>query len=330
MDDQNPIPGLSDPTPPKAKSKRTDDAASAELDIIEVARGQMDVCVVGTSPLIYHALSEKNKRLLLVPPGPKNAAERASTLKHEPWEEYRNSMYVATGKRATRLQLPAAMFKGAMGVAARDLPGASGAQVARLISLQGDRFDLYGVPQLSMMVVRQSGMTRAPDIRTRAIVPEWACRITVNYITPILRPKSVANLLGAAGITAGIGDYRIEKRGPYGGFRLCDPTDPEFVRLMKLGRVEQDAAIHNPVPYDDETERLLSWYTTEVKRRGFTRGAGRGFPTSQVRSEPNGKTTEVPDAAVIAGAAAASSTRRGGRRNSGARAARARDTGPSD
>jgi hypothetical protein len=113
-------------------------------------------------------------------------------------------------------------------------------------------------------------MNRTPDVRSRAIVPEWACRLTVQFAKPIMREQSIANLLAAAGIMAGVGDWRIEKgAGSYGAFRLCSATDPDFVRICKIGRKQQDAAIADPECYDDETESLLSWYGVEVQRRGF-------------------------------------------------------------
>jgi hypothetical protein len=243
----------------------------SEVFVMEVMQGAMDFCVIGTSPIILNRMSEKAQRELLMPKGRKNAAEKASTLKHDPMAEFRASPYTSQGDSgATRLQLLASMFKGAMRTAALDIPGAKKAQIGRLVYIEGDRVDLFGVPKLLMSVTRSADMNRTPDVRSRAIVPEWACRIRVKFVKPIMREQSVANLLAAGGITAGVGDWRVEKgAGSYGTFQLCAPTDPEFVRICKLGRKQQDAALAKPEAYDDETESLLSWFDVEVQRRGF-------------------------------------------------------------
>lgn len=243
----------------------------SEVFVMEVMQGAMDFCVIGTSPIILNRMSEKAQRELLLPKGRKNAAEKASTLKHDPMAEFRSSPYMSLGDSgATRLQLLASMFKGAMRTAALDIPGAKKAQIGRLVYIEGDRVDLFGVPQLLMSVTRSADMNRTPDVRSRAIVPEWACRLTVKFVKPIMREQSVANLLAAGGITAGVGDWRVEKgAGSYGTFRLCASNDADFARIVKLGRKQQDASMKEPESYDDETASLLAWYGVEVQRRGF-------------------------------------------------------------
>jgi hypothetical protein len=250
-----------------AVAKKSD----SEVFVMEVMQGAMDFCVIGTSPIILNRMSEKTRGQLLLPSGRKNAAEKASTLKHDPLAEFRASAYTSTDEDSpTRLQLLASMFKGAMRTAALDLPGASKSQIGRLVYVEGDRVSLYGEPQIMLAVTRSSDINRTPDVRSRAIVREWACRITVKFVRPIIRDQSVANLLAAGGITSGIGDWRIGKgAGSYGGYRLCSEDDADFVRICKIGRAEQDAAIENPRSYDDETESLLAWHGVEVKRRGF-------------------------------------------------------------
>jgi len=75
----------------------------------------------------------------------------------------------------------------------------------------------------------------------------------------------VANLLAAAGITIGIGDWRPEKgAGNYGQFKLVDANDADFVRIVTHGgRAAQQAALDTPVAYNDETAELLTWFETE-------------------------------------------------------------------
>ncbi len=245
--------------------------SAEEISIIEVQQGRFEVCILGKSPLILNRMSEKAARELLLP-RKKTAADKAANLKHNPPEEYRASAYKSTGANdPTRLLMLSTAFKGAMRSVATDIPGAAKAQIGRLTYVAGDYVPIYGVPKLFMSITRSADMNKTPDVRTRAIVPEWACRLSVTYVKPILREKDVVNLLAAAGIMRGVGDWRPEKgAGAYGQFSLVSDMDKDFVRVVKTGgRVAQDKALADPEPYDVESAELLAWFTEEAERRGF-------------------------------------------------------------
>ena len=239
-------------------------------DILRVTTGQFECCIVGTSPLILNRMSEKAKRELLLPRGRKSAIERATTLKHNPVEEYRASAYTLSDASApTFLAMLSTSFKGALRTAALDMPGAKKSQIGRLTYIQGEMVNIYGVPRLFMSVTRSADINKTPDVRTRAIVPHWACRIVVTFVQPLMRAQAVANLLAAAGITIGVGDWRPEKgAGSYGQFRLADADDAEFLSILKGGgRAAQIEAIETPICYDDESASLLSWFDEEMTSR---------------------------------------------------------------
>ncbi len=245
-------------------------AGSTEVFVMEIHRGEVEFCVVGMSPLICRRMSEKASQELLLPKGRKNAAEKASTLKHDPLAEYRESPYTNTKDGPTRIQGLGSWFKQAMMTAALDIPGSKRAQIGRLVYVTDDRVDIYGTPQLMMSITRSADINRTPDVRTRAILPRWACVVRMSFAKPIINAQAVANLLAGGGITSGVGDWRIQKgSGSYGAYRLCAKDDPEFLSILKEGREAQDAALESPETYDDETRDLLGWYDVEVKRRGM-------------------------------------------------------------
>ena len=98
-------------------------------EIIEVKNGKIDFCILGESPMICNAMSAKVQRDLLFPPGRKTAADKASSLKHDPVAEFRRSVYYARDPNSpTRIVVKAVAFKAAMMSAAVDMPGASKAQ----------------------------------------------------------------------------------------------------------------------------------------------------------------------------------------------------------
>lgn len=249
-----------------AKQDKQD--VSTEIQIIEVQRGKITFCVLGETPLLHNCMSEKARHELLLPKGRKTNAEKQSTLKHNPVEEYRASIYRSRDTNSpTLIQHLASAFRKSMANAALDLPDVTKAEIGRLVWVEGDRVDIYGKPMIDLRIVRQAGQNRTPDVRTRCITPEWACKVTVSFTKPRITEQGVANLLAAAGFCIGVGDYRNEKgAGNYGLFRLCSADDPDFVRIMANdGRAVQEAGMETPEPYNDETEELLSWYQDAVK-----------------------------------------------------------------
>lgn len=249
-----------------AKTKSTVKSTDEQVisDVLTVKQGYVDCYIVGTSPIILNRMSQKAYRELLMPAGRKSAVQRATTLKHVPVEEYRASAYtLPTGP--TLLAVLSTAVKGALRSAALDMPGMKKAQIGRLTYLEGEYAGIYGVPRLFMSITRSADMNKTPDVRTRAIVPEWACKVRVTFVEPLIRVQAVVNLLAAAGITIGIGDWRPEKgAGNYGQFRIVNADDADFARIVKTGgRAAQQAALDTPVAYNAETAELLEWFDSE-------------------------------------------------------------------
>lgn len=273
-------------------AKKKDEA----IEILQLKEGRLEFCVLGLTPIILNRMSEKAARQLLFPAPRKNAAQRAATLKHDPLAEFRASPYVNPDPHGpTLLQFLSTAFKQAAMEAALDIPGTNKSQIKRLVWVNGERVALWGIPKLLMAIVRCADMNRTPDVRTRAIVPEWACRISVSFREPILKEQSIANLFAAAGVTPGVGDWRVGKgSGSFGQFELVSPDDKRWKKIIESGgRAAQETAMENPTPYDLETEELLAWFHDEVKRRGFEatdseppkNGARKKSPKSSTRAQ---------------------------------------------
>jgi len=245
---------------------------ASEISIMELVRGKMEFCILGLTPLILNRMSQKVWFELLAPKGRKTTVEKASTLKHDPVQEFRASPYLMPDAKApTLLGIPPTAFKGAMGTAALRTPGVKKTEIEQLVYVEGQMLPLYGLPKVFMAITRSADMNKTPDVRTRALLPEWACKLEISFAKPALREQGIANLLAAAGFIAGVGDWRQEKgSGNYGSFKLVSADDKDFVRITKnQGRVGQQKAMDNPEPYNDETSEMLAWFDVEIKRRGF-------------------------------------------------------------
>jgi hypothetical protein len=245
--------------------------AKGILEAIEVEPlrvGSMQVWLKGRKPLICNRMAAKAMRELLLPKGRKSTAERQQSLKHDPVNEFRNSMTLRAGDGPTRVMFPAPAVKGAMATAALETKGTNKTQIGRLAWVKDYSCDLYGVPELFMAVVRSADMNKTPDVRTRAIFREWCLPATIQFVKPQMSEQAIMQLLSNGGIIVGVGDFRQEKgKGNFGQFEVV--TEAECKQIIKSGGMkQQDAAIKEPKSFDAETEELLSWFKEEVRNRG--------------------------------------------------------------
>lgn len=287
--------------------KKKDEERPTEIQVTQLERGELDLCILGTSPFISNTMSFKAMTELLSPRGKLTSADKAANLKHDPLEEYRSSVCKRrpSEKGPTRVQFFSSAFHHAIADPALDLPGVgvNKTKISRLTWVVGDKVDFYGIPQLYMCSVRMADMNRTPDVRTRAIFPHWACRIRIQYAMPMVTEKSVINLLSAGGVICGVGDGRQQKGTfSFGQFAIVNKDDPDFVRIIKEGGMAaQDEALESPICYDSESEALLAWFTEDRAKRGREKDA---------RPELKEK---LPPAAVVASNGAAKGKRASGR-----------------
>lgn len=244
--------------------------AETTLSIEAAKQGRITLTLLGTTPLYYNAMSAKAKRSLLIGGGKKTAAEKKE-IKHNPEEEFRDSVYkMLTGD--TLLGFPAPAVKGAMATAALETAGITKTSVQRLIFLPEQKIRVWGKPQLKMDVVRSADMNRTPDVRTRAFLPQWCAEVDIAFVTPTLSKTSIISLLINAGMLVGIGDFRQEKgRGSYGTFSVHPEGGGEMADMIneikKQGRMVQTHAMEVPEMADAETEELYEMLVEERERR---------------------------------------------------------------
>jgi len=250
-----------------------------EISTININTGRATFYILGQSPLVYAAMSQKVIQELIWPGGPKTKAERATTLKHNPIEEFRDSTYRRrdSEKGPTRFLLKASMFKAALADVALRVPGATKTEMKQLVWVEddhgGDYIDVYGVPQIGSFIVRNQGMNRTPDVHTKAVLPEWCCKINIRYTIPHLSADTVGSLLGYAGFLNGVGDFRPQRGGNHGKWEPVGEDNKQFAALVKNGGMAaQDRAMKKPGAFDLETETLLKWFDDKLAKtdRGTT------------------------------------------------------------
>lgn len=244
-------------------------AEPTTLIIDALKQGRVTMRIIGSTPMYYNAMSVKAKRSLLIGGGKKTASEKKE-IKHDPENEFRDSVY-KTRTGPTLLAFPAAGIKNGMATAALVTDGVKKTDVQRLIFLPQEKISIWGKPFLRMDVVRSADMNRTPDIRTRAFLPRWCAEIDIAFVTPNLSVHSIGSLLNNAGLVSGLGDFRQEKgKGSYGTFRLVSTEEDEALwedLTQNEAREVQEAALAEPETHDDETRELWAMLRQERMRR---------------------------------------------------------------
>jgi len=245
--------------------------ASATMEIHALKQGRIKLRMIGQTPMYFNSMGAKAWRDLLVGGGKKTAAEKKN-IKHNPEQEFRDSVYKkSTGD--THLCFPAAGVKGAMATAAIETDGIKKTNVQRLIFLPESQIQIWGKPYLKMDIVRSADMNKTPDVRTRAYLPNWCAEVDIKFVTPTLSAFSIVSLLQNAGTIIGIGDFRQEKgRGSYGTFSVASSEDMGDQQeiwddITQEAREVQELAMEHPECADDQTRELMQFIQEERLRR---------------------------------------------------------------
>jgi hypothetical protein len=256
-----------------AKGKTTE-----HFEVSEIQQEEAIFNILGATPMIMNRFSFKARQELLIPKGKQSRATLESKMKHDPLAEFRGGLYLNRDKTSpTRFHVPNSAFHRAIAAAGSDMPGAAKAQLNRLASIVDLSIDLYGVPNLYMSMVRNSDMNRTPDVRTRPIFPEWACSVTVRWTLPNITRRTITNLFTGAGLIIGIGDWRPQKGGTHGRFKIVSDKDRDFARIVKEQGVKaQQAAYDKPAMHDEDTEELMAWFEQEMITRERTSESSKG------------------------------------------------------
>jgi len=241
--------------------------------VTALKHGEITLRLVGATPFYYNSMSLKAKRDLLIGGAKKTTAQRRE-IKHNPEQEFRDSVYKKSyGK--THLYFPPAAIKQAMATAAIETKGVAKTNVQRLIFLPDLEMEIYGRPYLKIDTVRMADINKTPDMRTRAYLKEWCAEVKINFVMPTLTATDVFTLLQNAGTIIGLGDFRQEKgRGAYGcftvtgeGFGNWKEHKADWNRITKQGMEEQKYAMDYPEYADDQTAELMGFLEEERSRR---------------------------------------------------------------
>jgi hypothetical protein len=201
------------PTTPKTKA-----VSLARIDI-----RRFSVEIVGTAPLIMHRWSTKQKQQMLK----KQMQETTTRTPKDPLECYESSKYVLPDKNGnlTIPCFPASAFKLCAVRGGKPLKMVMTDSLASFFvtGVYSPRDGREMVPIRGKFSMREDMVRlddKTADIRFRAQIVDWAATLQIEYNAAAVSPEQIINALNSGGFGTGVGEWRVEKKGEAGRFRV--------------------------------------------------------------------------------------------------------------
>lgn len=190
------------------------------VEVVEFSIRQVTIPIVGISPLIIHAWSEKSKKMIA-----DKQAGKAKNKKHEirdPKAEFEAAKHISKSgwEGIPAAAIKAAMIRGAkmVGMVMKDT------QAAFFVNADCEKTQLvqiHGKSKMRMDMVRV-GMGAA-DIRYRPEYLDWYCELNIDFNEGLISIDQLHQIVKAAGYGNGLGEMRPEKgKFNYGRFKLTN------------------------------------------------------------------------------------------------------------
>jgi len=197
------------------------------INIDRIAAETMRVPIIGTTPLVVHRFSEKAKRQML------DAMQGRKTpkLAKDPQAEYEAAFYKFDDGG---YGFPVTAFKQATVGGARFYSGVTMRELKQYMFFRGEigvdgqsLARIEGEPRMREDVVRVG--RGGTDLRYRPEFMEWRTELLVTYVTSSLTRQSVLSLIDAGGMGVGVGEWRPERDGDFGTYRIDPDRSVEVV-----------------------------------------------------------------------------------------------------
>lgn len=209
---------------------------------------QFRLWIVGDTPLITHAWSEKAKRQMLEKQEGKTKKGREAKI---PENDFLESLYPMGEKGA--YGFPAMGLKNAIVSAAHKDKNIPKTLAQSSLFIHGDMTRLMpgkagaicdmplvriwaGAPEMREDMVKiGSGLNKVANLSYRGQFTFWAMEIRGNFNPYILNQDKLARIISDAGIESGLGEWRNEKRGIFGSFHIATPEEAHEWKQFSRG-----------------------------------------------------------------------------------------------
>jgi|TARA_R110000787_G_scaffold39498_1_gene98936 hypothetical protein len=193
------------------------------IEIHPVKQKVVELGIEGRSGLICHAYSEKTRKQMQDKHAGKKVAVKRE--KRVPEDEYEACFYkLEDGTYG----FPCTAFKQSAIRAAKMIDGINMTDARQMFFILPDGRDItrgiacvriHGEPFMRTDEVK---VQQSMDLRYRPEFTEWTATLKIEYDEDNISASSIASLLSRAGMSVGVGEWRPEKSGDFGRFKLSD------------------------------------------------------------------------------------------------------------
>lgn len=198
----------------RAKSE----AKTFQIPAMNIRTFQVEL--IGTSPLICHKFGVKAEQEML---DKHMGKAKAAKEKKNPEQLFKDSIYWINEKKG-ECGFPASAFKAAAVRACSFVDGVSMTSAKGAFFVMASTADLVaisGKPTIRQDIVRVGNFgNKKPDVRFRAEFIDWKVGLIVRHNANVLTAEQIVNLFDTAGFSVGVGDWRPEKSGSNGMFKV--------------------------------------------------------------------------------------------------------------
>lgn len=197
----------------KLKEAATEAANSAKSIVIQQPQiMSIALEVAGTSDLIQNNFSQKGIEQMLK----KHMGISVTRETKKPREVIEQAKILNTDGK---ICISPVAFKCAMISATAAIKSIKKTQLRTQLFVEGNSIPIkFERMEPRMDIVRVGGASKVPDIRFRPSFINWSARMVIQF-SDLLSVQTVVDLLQRAG-TVGVGEWRPEKNGTFGKFRV--------------------------------------------------------------------------------------------------------------
>lgn len=200
---------------------------STAIELPPLALETVEIPLIGTAPLIVHAWSEKALRAMADKQQKKATKGREAK---DPHADFLGSLYWLSEPTSEveggRFGFPSVAFKSAAVTACTSTGSITKVAARQAFHVVGEMVEIIGPPPAMREDVCRVGMGTA-DLRYRGQFDPWGVRVRVEINTAVISPEQVVNLFALAGFAVGVGEWRPERDGGYGRFRVASAGELE-------------------------------------------------------------------------------------------------------
>lgn len=218
----------------------------ATIQLPELKKPEINVTLIGDSPLITHRFSEKARKEMR---DKQMGKAKGKKDPKDPYQDFRNASYPMDGNFEEKdfgkagFGVPVLGFKNAAVTACTSVSGITKVAARQSFFFEGESVLFQEGPFthrdfLTRILTPEPAVVRedivrismgTADLRYRPEYWPWAVNFTIIYNQNTLSEEQIIHLLDVAGFGVGVFEWRPEKNGVYGRFHVAHEDERKEV-----------------------------------------------------------------------------------------------------